>query len=579
MKITADKLKTKRKEWTEHYETLKTQQKENFSFYELSYDANIPTGLGYEQKTPSTARDWVDFGIMHYTLDKPQDVVKPRNSSDSAREQATMLEAFYNYWLGRIILEIKGNAKKQLWGGECFFKIVVDDTYFGVKTSKMGEDELKEFQEKRSTVFPLRIECPNPINVFPSPAGRGFWHPEYIEYYEMTVAQAEELCDRNKWSWKHGDKKSTSTVKYTVYYSDSERCVLLDDDAIIPDDKEGITKDGIQPNWLRFTPYVHIPSGLGTESYEGKSEYKYRSIFHGKKDMIKLQTRLLSQIDAICKRYAWPRIELKGDLEIIKKLYGAQGQGFDPNPTRVQVSSPEFDILYHQGEQVPQALFTYAAAISSMAEPPPVLGGQRPPGIYSGYGEVALLTTAKPIYKDPFKNMEDGLSVLMGMGARVMENVLKYKINIGDKELDPSKIKGYYENEVHLLAEPPEAADMRKTLGANLFKQGVISDLYNKVHYQDMTMEQALKEQDQQFVEKIMNDPNLLMQMAMLAMKRLGMELSPEILQAMQGGGAGVAGTTTPTGAESVPQYQRMMSGMEASPLPQENEIRQVPIG
>jgi len=570
MNIDADKLKTKRKEWEAHYDTLKTQQKENFSFYELSYDANIPTSLGYEQKTPSTARDWVDFGIMHYTLDKPQDVVKPRNSSDSAREQATMLEAFYNYWLGRIILEIKGNAKKQLWGGECFFKLVVDDTYYGTykgkKISDLKGDKLEEFQEKRSTAFPLRIECPNPVNIYPSPAGRGFWHPEYIEYYEMTVAQAEELCDRNGWTaWKNEKgNKSTSTVPYTVYYSDSQRCILIDDTPVLEGD--------VQPNWLRFTPYVHIDAGLGTESHEGKPEYKHRSIFHGKKDMIKLQTRLLSQIDAICKRYAWPRIELKGDLEIIKGLYGAKGEGFDPNLSGVQVSSPDFDILYHQGEQVPQALFTYAAAISSMAEPPPVLGGQRPPGVYSGYGTVSLLTTAKPIYKDPFKNMEDGLSVLMGMGARVMENTLKYKINIGDKELDPSKIKGYYENEVHLLAEPPEAADMRKTLGANLFKQGVISDLYNKVHYQDMTMEQALNEQDQQFVEKIMNDPNLLMQMATLAMKRLGMELSPEILQAMQGGTTG----KTPTGAESVARYQRMTAGVEGGKLPQEQEIGQI---
>jgi len=569
MNIDADKLKTKRKEWEEHYSTLKTQQEENFSFYELSYDANIPTGLGYEQKTPSTARDWVDFGIMHYTLDKPQDVVKPRNSSETAREQATMMESFYNYWLGRIILDIKGNAKKQLWGGECFFKLIVDDTYYGTykgkKISDLKGDELEEFQEKRSTAFPLRIECPNPVNVYPSPAGRGFWHPEYIEYYEMTVAQAEELCERNNWSWKNTKNlKSTSTVKYTVYYSDSERCILLGDEPVL--------KGEVQPNWLKFTPYVHIPSGLGTESYEGKPEYKYRSIFHGKKDMIKLQTRVLSQLDAILARFAWPWWELKGDLEVIKKLYGETGKGFSPNPNEAQVSSDDFQIIPHQGEQPPPALFQHAGMASAMAEPPPVLGGQRPPGIYSGYGTVSLLTTAKPIYKDPFKNMEDGLSVLMGMGARVMENTLKYKINIGDRELDPSKIKGYYENEVHLLAEPPEAADMRKTLGANLFKQGVISDLYNKVHYQDMTTEKALNEQDQQFVEKIMNDPNLLMQMATLAMKRLGMELSPEILQAMQGGTTG----KTPTGAESVNQYQRMTAGVEGGKLPQEQEIGQI---
>ena len=567
MSITADKLTTKRTQWDEHYSTLKTQQKENFKFYELDYDANIPTGLGYEQKTPSTARDWVDFGIMHYTLDKPQDVVRPRNASDSAREQATMLEAFYNYWLGRIILEIKGNAKKQLWGGECFFKLIVDDTYFGEPTSKMKKGELDEFQEKRSSAFPLRIECPNPINVFPSPAGRGFWHPEYIEYYEMTVAQAEELCDRNKWSWTNTKGlKSTATVKYTVYYSDSERCILIDDDPML--------KGGVQPNWLRFTPYVHVPSGLGTESYEGKPEYKYRSIFHGKKDMIKLQTRVLSQGDAINARWSWPIPKASGDVEVIKATYGKDGKGFSINPNELLVEPQGVTIDFIQGQQPPPAFYQHLALISALAEPPPVLGGQRPPGIYSGYGEVALLTTAKPIYKDPFKNMEDGLSVLMGMGARVMENVLKYEINIGDKELDPSKIKGYYENTVHLLAEPPEAADMRKTLGANLFKQGVISDLYNKVHYQDMTMEQALEEQDEQLAEKILNDPRILEMIGIDAMKRLGMEQATEIEEALKGSEGTATGIAT--GARSVPRYQRLGGGVEGGPLPQESEIGQI---
>ena len=566
--ITENKLITKRKAWVEeYYAEHKKQQKENLAFYELVYDANIPTKLGYEQKTPSTARDWVDFGIMHYTLDNPKDVVKALNSSETAKEQAIMIERFNNYWLARVIQEIKDNAKMLLWGGESFLELQVYDTYYGASTTKMKKDELEEFEAKRASFFPLKALNRNPINVYPSPVGRGFWHPEVIEYFPMTVVEAEELCARNKWKWSAEGKKSTDVVKYTSYYSDSERCFLIEDKPILP--------SAVQPNYLGFCPYVHIPSGYGTSHHEGKPEYMYRSIFHGKKDMIKLQTRLLSQLDAILAKWAWPWWELKGDLEIIKGLYGEQGQAFAPNPMGAQVSSKDFDIIDHQGQQPPQALFAHLGMVTAMAECPPVLGGQRPSGIYSGYGEVALLTTAKPLYKNPFKNLEDGLAVLMGMGARVMENVLKYKITLNPgEELNPAKIKGYYDNSVHLLAEPPEAADMRKTLGANLWKQGVISDLYNKVHYQDMSMEEALKEQDEQLAEKIINDPRILAVVGLDAMKRLGMEQAPEIEQAL--GGGTPAGGETPTGAASVPRYQRMSPGVEGGTLPQEGEIGQI---
>ena len=570
--ITVDKLIEKRKEWEDYRQTLKSQQKENFSFYELSYDANIPTNLGYEQKTPSTARDWVDVGIMNYTLDKPQCIVRPRNESDIARNQATMLEHFYNYWLNRMILEIKENAKKLLIMGECFFKLAVDDTYYGIKTTDMTSEELEEFQEKRSSLFPLRVECPNPINVTPSPAIRGFWHPEYIEYYEMTVAQAEELCDRNEWStsWKAG-KKSTQTVKYTVYYSDKDRCVLIDDIPILP--------RKVEPNWLGFTPYVHIPSGYGVDSYEGKPEYKYRSIFHGKKDMIKLETRVLSQGDAINARWAWPIVKVGGDEKKIEHYYGRKGKSFSISPNEVLVQPDGVTIELIQGQQPPPAFFQHMALVSSMAQPPPVFTGQAR-GVYSGYGEVVRMANAKPIYKDPFKSLEDGLSVLMGMGARVMENILKYKINVGVKDLEPSKIKGYYENSVQLLAEPPEAADMRKTLGVNLFVNKVISDLYNKIHYQNMTLEEALEDQAQQLADKAQENPQILSILILDAMKRLGMEQAPEVLQALQGQTIpAMSSAAIPTGAQSVPQYQRMGQGLETGPFPQEQNIGQVPLG
>jgi len=570
--ITVEDIIIKREAWIEHYQSLHKIQKEDDDYYELVYDAGIPKKLGYAQMTPSTARDWVDFGIMHYTLDNPKVIVPPRNTSDVAKDQAIQIERFENYWINRMIFEIKDNAKQLLKYGESFFKLAVDDTFYGEGTTKLKGDELEEFEEKRASLFPLIVTCPNPINVYCSPAHRGLIPKEVIEFYEMTVSEAEDVCERNGWKWSPEGKKSTDTVKWTSYCSAKSRCFLIENEPILT--------PAVQVNWLGFCPYVHIPSGLGSSSYAGKPEYQYRSIIHSKKGMIRMQTRNLSQIDAINSKWAWTWIELKGDMELIAKLYGEKGAGFDMSPLEAHAVPSEIEVIIHQGESPPPALYQHAAMLSALAEPPPILGGNRSPGTYSGYGNVVQLSTAKPRYKDAFKNFEDGLSVLMGMGARVVEHILKYKIATYEGEyINPAVIKGHYDNEVHLLAEPPEAADMRKSLGNNLWNsgQGSISLKRCLIMYHDMTNEEADEEIAQKLAETGIFDPAISMEVAIDAAERLGAEKAKELLLSRKAGTAGgIGGVPGTTGAASVTRLQRGMPGMEQAEFPQEAETGQV---
>lgn len=570
--ITAEEVIKKRTAWEEHYQALHKIQKEDDDYYELVYDAGIPKKLG-PQMTPSTARDWVDFGIMHYTLDNPKVIVPPRNTSDAAEDQAMAIESFDNYWINRMIFEIKDNAKQLLKYGESFFRLTVDDAFYG-ESPKSKEMEEEEFEEKRASLFPLIVTCPNPINVFCSPAHRGLIPKEVIEYYEITVSEAEDLCERNGWDKKALEgKESTAMVKWTSYYSAKSRCFLLENEPVLT--------PAVQPNYLMFCPYVHIPSGLGSSSYAGKPEYLYRSILHSKKGAIKMQTRNLSQIDAINSKWAWTWVELKGDMELIEKLYGDKGAGFDMSPLEAHAVPPEIEVKIHQGESPPQALYQYSGMLATLAEPPPILGGNRSPGTYSGYGNVVQLSTAKPRYKDAFKNFEDGLSVLMGMGARVIETVLKYKIATYEGEyMNPAVIKGHYDNEVHLLAEPPEAADMRKSLGNNLWNsgQGSISLKRCLIMYHDMTNEEADEEIAQKLAETGIFDPAISMEVAIDAAERLGMEKSKQLLESRKGGAGGVQGVPGATGAESVTRLERGGAGMEQAQFPQELETGQISI-
>ena len=146
-KPSVNDIEDKFKSYKKHYATLHQQQKDIDDYYELVFDADVPEK--YETRMPSTARDWVDVGVRHFTLDNPKAKVYPRADSDTARDQAAILETFYNFWLRKNIIIIKRAAKKLLKRGEVFLKVNMDDTFFG-----------KDVPERLSH-FPLFLTIPD----------------------------------------------------------------------------------------------------------------------------------------------------------------------------------------------------------------------------------------------------------------------------------------------------------------------------------------------------------------------------------------------------------------------------------
>ena len=517
-KPTIDDIKKRQKAYENYYNQLHTDQKEADDYYELVFDADVPGD--YPTRMPDTARNWVDAGVRHYTLDNPKATVYQRNNSEAAREQVAILELFYNFWLMKDIIRIKQAAKKLLKCGEVFLKANMDDTYFGT------EDEERLFH------FPLYLSVPDPINTFASPAHDGLVPVDVIESYNITVSEAEAMCERNGWNWKT-TKAPNKTVKWLTYYDSNWRCFMLDDKPVLTPE--------VQPNIFGFCPYVHVDAGIGDENYEGKPEYLHRSIIWPRRDMLKLEVRNLSQTDAILARYAWARYKaILGDAntDIIKQLYPDGKIPTDPGKWLYEVENRlKIEIL--SGEDPPSALFAQLQMVRDYASPPAVLSGQRPAGVYSGQHQETLITTAKPIYKDPFKNLEDGLGVLMGMGARIIDKVYNYPVQIKDfssedskgyEELKPSDISGHYDCEVQLLAEPPEATDARKYLGSNLRRGGSISQRTELREYHDMSEQEIEDEMAQMYAEKGLGSIGVLDVVAKDAMSRLGMDRELEIL-------------------------------------------------
>jgi len=521
----------------------------------------VPASLGFKTSRPSTARDWVEFGIRHYTIDNPRARVPAQGRNDTKRERAQKLEAFYNTWLDILPIQLKMAIKKLLIRGELFLKLWIDDYYYGLNPQSKQEHE--DIEDRALTHFPLKLYLPDPINVFCSPAHNGLIPLDVIEYYKMTVAEAQNLCELNGWKWKDKkERKSTDTVNWTSYYDDQWRCFLIDDDPILT--------PAVQPNILRFCPYVHIPAGFGNENYEGKPEYLYRSILYPKRDMIKLFTRALSQADAITERYAWPRPKLHGTTEEdVKRLYG---DGFSMNPDQPIIETDDVLVTFEQGEVVPPQIYQNLAMLQEQAEPNPTLAGQNPSGVYSGTHFQAEVGQAKPLYKDALKNMEDGLGIFLGLGARVIEKVINHPISVRNTDarnhaqdiqsLKPEDINGYYYVKVGMFAELPETTDLRKSIGMNAHKSNILSLNTVLKYYFDMSDDEAENEQAEMIKEEFLRNPVVQEAVVRFIAERWGMEGVTQIMDEMgmetQRGGSRRLPETMPTGIESIPARGRV---------------------
>jgi hypothetical protein len=543
-----EQILNKKAAYESFYAALHTQQKDIDDYYELVFDPEVPSR--YKKRMPSTARDWVDAGVRHFTLDNPRAIVWPRRPSEDARIQAALLEKLDNFILRQNIAEIKNGAKKVLIRGEGYFKMNMDDRYIGQYEGKpvaqLPDEEKKEYEEKRLNHFPLFITSPDPYNVYPSPAQAGFVPRDVIEKFNITVAEAKSLCEANGWTAWSTTKQDTETVEWVSYIDSDWRFFSIE---AVP-----VLKPAVQPNIFRFVPYVHFGGGMGQSSYEGKPEYLYRPLLYPKKDALKMESKMYSWIDAMNDRYSWLRYVLRGNPELIKQYYPDHKFPTDPDELLIELPDEQLEIHVLEGNNPPQGLFQELAMLQAQAAPPAVLSGVRQSGVYSGTYNQDLMASGKSIYKDPFKNMEGALGVLMGMGARILETVYNFPVQIKNfssvdsklyTEVKPTDIKGHYDCEVKLLAEPPEATDARRALGSTLRTKGSISLKTELMQYHDMSESEAEAEIAQIHAEMALQEPTVRAVMGKSAMLQLGMTEELEALNQAEQAAAQQGGKVT----------------------------------
>lgn len=534
-----DEIKTRKKDYEDIWKATHNEMETDLSFIELEFDAGVPQK--YPIRIPPTAREWTFTAMRHFCLDKCIVRMVPRGQSETARRKDGRCERFLNYWFNQQMMQVRQLPLYATGLGQSIARVVVDPTYMGLEWSKMSPELRKDMEEKRLFHLPVKLDTPHPINVFCSPYTENFVPQDAFIVYPMTVAEARGLARARGWDWTT-DKKGTEEIEWVEYINSEIVCFLLDEEPVA---------GGIRPNILGFVPMASMPSGFGFADPKGQLDKIFRSIIAKRRDMLKMEVANLSQREAIYGFLGWPRWKLIGRQEMIEELYGDNAEIDINDPTSLLRALPdgEVDIQVLQGGQLPPGFMEHTASIMDVAHVPPILAGQRPTGIYSAKAFETVLGTAKPLYKDTIRYIEQGLSVVGGMVLKIIEKTYKHPVaflNFGAGEsgrqwetISGSDIDGNYQVEYHLLADPPEALDMRKMLGQNLRNGGSISRLTELTQYHDLSMEEAEEEMAQMYAERAMEEQGIREFVSRSAMERAGMVRELELLREAEARAAG----------------------------------------
>ena len=598
MAITRERLIEIRTQRQRILAPLRAEQKKDLRYAHLEFRAGIPENLGYRQRTPPTAQEWISNGLASYTFKNPRVTMLPRGDTPTARKLDGKCEAFGNYLLRENVLAVNDAVRSTLEVGEGIICLEYDDPWFGMteykgvkllqRSGNLTDAEkalVKEWQQNRAAHMPLRLRYVDPISTLPSPVlHMGMIPGDMFEDSELTAIEAQEWCETHGFPWKL-HKKGDSMVHFIKYTSPKELAYMIEDQLIWAGE-----------NPLGFVNYLRVGSGYGRLEWDGDQRRQFISVTRYRRDMLKMEARSWSQADALVSRQAYERVKLIGDESDVKRLYPTGDVPVTPQDVIREIKDRvEVDILH--GEPVPVGLFEHLSRIEARAQVPMVLGGGRPTGVYSGEHQEMLVGVGKTVYKAPFTNWERALQIIVGWAFRIIEDVYQRPIQVAlmspegrnFDRISKTEIAGHRDCSVEFMSDSPEASDFRKSTGAKLRVDGSISKYRELTEYHGMSVREAMIEIARVNAERILESPDMQQYIVQNVMQRMALRQQAQqapfaeeqlgALGTIMQGEAGVPGGELPPLGDmgGIPQDNRDLAG--GVPSNKENELMGVGIG
>ena len=515
--------------------------KEDDNFYEGLLEDSLELPEGFDVTIPTTARAIIDEAVDNV---EPYDMIiryAPRGFSLSAQQDAESVARFLkNAWAWMRAknsdIDILRDFIKNLFkNGKGVIKIVPDWTLW--PSLDMDEEALlkanggKDLKERvqiikklRQDNFPVVARSMSPRHIMEDPTmdARKLW---VVEKYDSSIQEIrnrlskydEVLLDPEPYSypvkelwtaWWVDDKGKIHTGKHFVFINET----LVDEEE--------------NPFW--DVPYVIKHSGFGTETYEGKPEFKATGFFTRQvKSMLRAEVRRISHFDALMQQLAFPIALLPDVLE---------GQDFETAPGSVNYVPEEVmqnaKNIYLQATLPAPEYMQSLSMISSQIErgtTQRAVRGAGVPGTDSA-AQLSMITAQAKLRLEPIKKAaEEAVDMVNSMILRYIDEIFESPVSVFCAEPDgperytlkPSQIKGKYRTRTS-FAPNEEQVKERKLV--------IVTDAMSKAQlnpYDAMVMagiENPMEIIARNLAYKIMNEPAVSRQLGKGFLKEMGLD-------------------------------------------------------
>jgi hypothetical protein len=494
-KRTVSEIVTLYRELKTWYQPWHEQQLFDDRFYNLLYDVAMSENPhNFEAVRPPTATTIVDMAADHAAGNFPRlHIPKRRETSKDEARATLMMKAGQGFWYRTIASQpvniLRAWAQSAaLRGAICGSLLYNPDKWptmplpsdFGGTETPEYQEEKEEVEAERRSLWPFELQYIDPLDVYPDPAteGRDF----VIHAFERRAYEIKRAWPNWDWTLPGGKTaKSTDWVTFISYFDQHYKAYILAGSGTASNSGEPLLgmQEGVVEHGYGFLPYLFIPGGFGSPF--GLPQHRYRGLLTNIRDLLKLEARRMTHMDAIIAQQAFPwLIALRGvtpDMQLGGITYAPAG--VDDVRKAVVELRPQVPI-----EALVTELHENRQAIQR-GSIPDALGGLEGKSGESGYLRSINVGTGRARLRSLSDALERSCEWATAGFFKLVENKAKGPVSIWGKGMDeeqafvtigPKDIGGHYEAYISLVPSLPQDDSTNITNGIKLHERGVIPD-------------------------------------------------------------------------------------------------------
>lgn len=475
-----------------HYSIWHDQQREDQRFYDLMFEVAVSeTPTAFEQVRPPSATTIVDLCADHAAGNMPRLHVPRRKETAKAEEQTTLMEkaatgAWYRWSQDAPRNIMRSLAQSGALRGAIGARLLYDPdkwpdlplpSKLGGTESQAYLDALEEAEAERRSAWPFDLAPVDPMDLYPDPATEG--RTDIIHAFERFAYEVKRIWPTWDMRLPGSDQpmKDTDKVEFIAYHDRTWRAYIVAGVGTYQNTGRGLLpRGGVVKHGYGFLPYFFVSGGFGSPF--GRPEHRYRGILTNARDLLKLEARRMTHLDAIIAQQAFPWIIVRQGIEPNMGLMGV---------TRVPPDMKPQDAVYEMRPQVPiQELVLELRVVRDAiqrATIPDALGSEPNKSEESGYLRSLKIGTGRAHIRALSGALEQTVQWATSGWFRLVENKVKAPVSTWGRGMDderefitlkPKDIGGYYECYASVVPSLPndESVDIANYL--KLYAAGLV---------------------------------------------------------------------------------------------------------